>query len=157
VMLRVLWTPPAEKDLRCIASKRRNALSTPSIASQQPEPATSVTSLQQHLLSTAYASAAGGCASTAMPGGQGGCGGDSGAALSGGRGAALGGEAEVSPRAPGGRTAGGAQGLRGSEAGSSEITLRRAKAREGVCVQKVGFKNGAKWLWSIPSITRRQS
>ncbi len=40
------------------------------------------------------------------------------------------------------------------KAGISEITLRRAKAREGVSVQKVGFQGGAKWLWSIPA-TRR--
>jgi hypothetical protein len=39
----------------------------------------------------------------------------------------------------------------------SEITLRRAKAREGVGAQKVGFKDGAKWLWSIPSTSRQQS
>jgi hypothetical protein len=43
------------------------------------------------------------------------------------------------------------------KAGISEITLRRAKAREGVSVQKVGFKDGAQWLWSIPSTSRRRS
>ncbi len=40
-------------------------------------------------------------------------------------------------------------------AGISEITLRRAKAREGVGVQKVGFQDGARWLWSHPSTSRR--
>jgi hypothetical protein len=41
------------------------------------------------------------------------------------------------------------------KAGISEITLRRAKAREGVGVRKVGFQDSAKWLWSIsPTIQR---
>jgi hypothetical protein len=35
--------------------------------------------------------------------------------------------------------------------GISEITLRRAKAREGMEAKKVGFQDGAKWLWSTPS------
>jgi hypothetical protein len=36
------------------------------------------------------------------------------------------------------------------KAGISEITLRRAKAREGVGTKKAGFHDGAHWLWSIP-------
>ena len=43
------------------------------------------------------------------------------------------------------------------KAGISEITLRRAKAREGVIVEKVGFQEGARWVWSIPSTSRRRS
>lgn len=38
------------------------------------------------------------------------------------------------------------------KAGISEITLRRAKGREGVGVKKVGFQGGARWLWSLPRI-----
>ncbi len=43
------------------------------------------------------------------------------------------------------------------KAGIGEITLRRAKARVGVVAQKVGFQNGAQWLWSDPSTLRRRS
>jgi putative DNA primase/helicase len=43
------------------------------------------------------------------------------------------------------------------KAGISEITLRRAKAREGVIVEKVGFQEGTRWVWSIPSTSRRRS
>ena len=41
------------------------------------------------------------------------------------------------------------------KAGISEITLRRAKAREGVTTQKVGFQNTAHWLWHVPSKSRQ--
>ena len=41
------------------------------------------------------------------------------------------------------------------KAGISEITLRRAKAREGVGAQKVGFRDRANWLWSLPSTSQR--
>jgi putative DNA primase/helicase len=37
-----------------------------------------------------------------------------------------------------------------SRAGISEITLRRAKQREGVTTQHRGFGSGACWLWSYP-------
>ena len=43
------------------------------------------------------------------------------------------------------------------KAGIGEITLRRAKAREGVVAHKVGFQGAAQWLWSIPSTIRRRS
>ena len=43
------------------------------------------------------------------------------------------------------------------KAGISEITLRRAKAREGVVAQRIGFQDGAQWLWSIPATSPRRS
>jgi putative DNA primase/helicase len=43
------------------------------------------------------------------------------------------------------------------KAGIGEITLRRAKAREGIVAQKVGFQEGAQWLWSLPATSRRRS
>jgi hypothetical protein len=82
----------------------------------------------------------------ATPEGQGGCGGGSGAALE------TAADEEVRTFLPE-LLADGPLGARkvfeeARRAGISEITLRRAKAREGVEVQKVGFHDGAKWLWS---------
>jgi putative DNA primase/helicase len=43
------------------------------------------------------------------------------------------------------------------KAGISEITLRRAKGHEGVSADKVGFQDGAQWLWRLPQLARKRT